>query len=400
MFSARVPDDFTPNQLTAVLEQRRAQQLPVVDLTVSNPTRAELPYADDLLAALANPAGLHYRPQALGLLEARAAVAADYARRGLSVPVERIALTASTSEAYSLLFKMLCEPGDEVLVPHPSYPLFEHLTRLDAVVAVPYDLEYHGSWSLNIPLLARLITPRTRAVLVVSPNNPTGSYLKADELQELAALCGPRQIALIADEVFADYRLPNDRQVAIGHAVACDEALAFSLGGLSKSIGLPQAKLGWIAVGGPSVLVKEALARLEFVCDTYLSVSTPVQLAASALLTRGAAVREAIQRRIVANFRRLHTLATSTPSCRVLDAEGGWYAVLQVPTLGTEEDLVLELLASQGIVVHPGYFFDFPRESFLVLSLLTPPTTFDAGVTGILRHFDCRAGDHGGHVGG
>lgn len=400
MFSSRIPGDVTTNQLTAALQARRRDGQRLIDLSLSNPTRADLPYPAELLAPLADARGLDYRPQALGVIEARAAVAADYARRGLTVSPDRIALTASTSEAYSLLFKLLCEPGDEVLIPHPSYPLFEHLTRLDAVRAVPYDLEYHGTWSINLPLLERAITPATRVLLAVSPNNPTGSYLKADELAALERLCAPRGIAIVVDEVFADYALPCERRVEMGHPVACRDALAFSLGGLSKSIGLPQAKLGWIAIGGPSVLVEAALARLEFACDTYLSVSTPVQLAAAALLTAGATVRTAIQQRILTNFRRLHALTQAAPSCRVLDAEGGWYGVLQVPTLGTEEDLVLELLTTHGIVVHPGYFFDFPRESFLVVSLLTPPALFEEGVSIILRHFDCRAGTHGGRDAG
>ncbi|MGE3509059.1 MAG: pyridoxal phosphate-dependent aminotransferase [Vicinamibacterales bacterium] len=394
MFSTRTPDDLTPNRFSTVLRQLRQQGRPLIDLTLSNPTTADLPYPADLLEPLADPRGLAYRPTALGQVEARQAVSNDFARRGVSVPAERIALTASTSEAYSLLFKVLCDPGDEVLVPRPSYPLFEHLTRLDGVVALPYELEYHRRWEVNVATIESAISPRTRAVLVVSPNNPTGSFLKAHELERLEALCRPAGMAIIADEVFADYPFVTDSSVAIGHAAATRETLSFSLGGLSKSIGLPQAKLGWVGVGGPAPLAARAITRLEFVCDTYLSVSTPVQASLAQLLERGAVVRASIQARVVTNFRRLLELSRGTPSCDVLDAEGGWYAVLQVPTLGTEEDLVLQLLTTYGVVVHPGYFFDFPRESYLVLSLLTPPAQFEHGVCTILRHFDCRVGGH------
>lgn len=392
MFSNRTPGDLTPNRLTAALARVRRDGRAVIDLTQSNPTRAGIMYPPDLLAPLADVRGLLYAPHALGLLDARAAVAADYARRGVSVSPERIVLTASTSEAYSLLFKILCTPGDEVLVPRPSYPLFEHLTRLDAVVSVPYDLEYHGTWSIDLAALEHALSPRTRAVLAVSPNNPTGSYLKAQELEAMARLCAARGIAVIVDEVFADYPLGDDRQAfSIGRPVACREALTFSLGGLSKTVGLPQAKLGWIALGGPPAVVADALGRLEFACDAYLSVSTPVQVALPTILERGAPVRAAIHERVVTNFRRLNALVHDASSCRVLDAEAGWYAVVHVPTFGSEEDLVLELLTAHGVLVHPGYFFDFARESFLVLSLLTPPTDFEAAVQMIIRHLACIA---------
>ncbi len=394
MFSSRTPGDLNPNRLTAILQQRQRDGLPFIDLTQSNPTRAGFDYPADLLAPLAHPRGLAYRPQALGLPEAREAVVADYARRGIRVPADRIALTASTSEAYSLLFRILCDPGDEVLIPYPSYPLFEHLTRVDGIVPRPYLLEYHGRWSVNLPALEQAISPRTRVVLAVSPNNPTGSYLKHDELRAIEHLCARHGAALVVDEVFADYPLPGARNGAAGDVLAASEALVFSLGGLSKTIGLPQAKLGWIAVAGPPTLAAAALRRLEFVCDLYLSVSTPVQAAAAELLERGAQVRASIQTRVVANFRRLAEMSGATPSVTVLEAEGGWYGVLQVPTLATEEELVVELLTAHGILVHPGYFFDFPRESFLVVSLLTPPPDFADGVRAILRHFDCTVGGH------
>lgn len=388
VFSSRVPADLAPNRLAHALERLRAEGRPIIDLTESNPTRAGFDYPADLLAPLADRRGLSYAPHPFGAIEARLAVACEFERRGQRVPPDRIALTASTSEAYALLFKLLADQGDEVLVPRPSYPLFDHLTRLDAVVPRPYDLEDHGAWSIDFVSLDRAWTSRTRAVLVVSPNNPTGSFIKPDELDRLAAMCAAREAAIIADEVFADYELEPGAASAAGRVVDRRDALAFSLGGLSKSVGLPQVKLGWIASAGPHTLVDAALERLELVCDTYLSVSTPVQLAAAELLARGSAVRRQIAERVAANYRRLLRQATLVPLCRGLRAEGGWYAVLQVPSLRSEEDLVLDLLTSGGVLTHPGYFFDFPRESFLVVSLLAPETAFSEGIGRVLRYFE------------
>jgi alanine-synthesizing transaminase len=389
LFSNRIPRDLTPNRLSAVLLQLTRDGRSIIDLTLSNPTRAGWTYPPDLLASLAHPRALAYRPQALGLDVARQAVADDYARRAVAVSPGRIALTASTSEAYSILFKVFCEAGDELLVPRPSYPLFEHLARLDAVTAVPYDLEYQHRWQLDIDSVERALSPKTRLLLAVSPNNPTGSYLTRDELAAITAIAAPRQIAVIVDEVFADYELEPGAARAAGQAVRQTECLAFSLGGLSKSIGLPQAKLGWIAAGGPDHLVTEALSRVEFLCDTYLSVSTPVQAAAAELLEAGRPVRTAIQSRVSANYGTLGGLVAAVPACQVLAAEGGWSGVVRVPSLSSEEDLVVDLLTSHGVLVHPGYFFDFPRESFLVVSLLVPEPEFADGVGRILRHFAC-----------
>jgi aspartate/methionine/tyrosine aminotransferase len=389
VFSTRIPIDLTPNRLSEALQQVTRDSGSLIDLTLSNPTHAGFDYPPGLLASLAHPRALTYRPQPLGLLAAREAIAADYARRAVVVPPQRIMLTASTSEAYSILFKVLCDAGDEVLVPRPSYPLFEHLARLDVVTAVPYELEYQRRWTLDIDSIERALTPRTKVVLAVSPNNPTGSYVTADELAAVFARCAPRQIAVIVDEVFADYELEPGAAAAAARPIDQSECLAFSLGGLSKSIGLPQAKLGWIAAGGPDSLAAEAINRVEFLCDTYLSVSTPVQAATADLLEAGAPVRTAIQARVAANYQVLRTLVAAVPACQVLAAEGGWYAVVQVPTFSTEEDLVLDLLVNAGVLVHPGYFFDFPRESFLIVSLLVPQARFVAGIGAILRHFDC-----------
>jgi hypothetical protein len=389
MFSDRVPGELVANRLSAAAAALRADGVTLIDLTESNPTRAGFAYPQDLLAPLGHARGLRYEPRPFGLRAARQAVAADYARRGIGIPADHIVLTASTSEAYGLLFKLLADAGDEILVPRPSYPLFDHLTRLDAVAARPYDLDYHGQWTIDFASVEAALSPRTRAVLVVSPNNPTGSFVKQAELDRLATLCATRDVALIADEVFADYELEPGAVAASGKVLDRRDVLAFSLGGLSKSVGLPQVKLGWIGVAGPDRLVSAALDRLEFVCDTYLSVSTPVQEAAPQLLAMGAPARRAIAARVLANYGHITHRVQAAPACRVLKSEGGWYVVLQVPSLQPEEDLVLDLLRRRHVLTHPGYFFDFPRESQLVLSLLPPEPTFAAGVASVLRHFDC-----------
>src|SRR5262245_14441048 len=387
MFSDRVPSDLKQNRLADALADRKRRHQPILDLTSSNPTRAGLSYPPDLLAPLASPRGLVYAPEPLGLLEARRAVVADFERRGLTTTVDRIALTASTSEAYSVLFKLLCAPGDEVLIPRPSYPLFDHLTRLDAVTAVPYELEYHTRWSIDLGNLERAIGARTRAILIVSPNNPTGQFVDAAEVDALAVFCSAHNVAIISDEVFADYPLSPGAPPS-GLLLGRTDVLGFTLGGLSKSIALPQAKLAWIATSGPGDTLAHARARLELACDTYLSVSTSVQLAAAELLDRGSTVREQVRDRVCNNYQTFHARAGEVPSCELLRAEGGWYAVLRVPSIMSEEDLVLRLLSEDGVLVHPGYFFDFPHESFLVVSLLPPAEQFADGISRILARFD------------
>ena len=314
-------------------------------------------------------------------------MAADLRRRGLNTPAERIVLTASTSEAYSLLFKLLCDPGDEVLVPVPSYPLFEFLASLDSVVVRPFRLDYHGEWSFDLDGLRRATTPRTKAVVLVNPNNPTGSYLKRQELDAISAHCAAHGLALIGDEVFAEYVLDADLRRTCS-VLAQRRALTFSLGGLSKSLGLPQLKLGWMAVGGPDDLVRQAIERLELICDTYLSVATPVQEALPSLLTYGAVVRTLIRERTTRNYQALRDLAAKFPSVTLLPSEGGWYAVMQVAAMQSEESLVLQLLEQDRVLVHPGYFFDFPREAFLIVSLLPAPEVFDRAIGKVLARVE------------
>jgi alanine-synthesizing transaminase len=381
MFSARVRRGPGRNRLSVALEARRAAGLPVLDLTESNPTRAGFEYPPALLEALALPHALLYAPQALGLRGAREAVSADFERRGVSVPADRIALATSTSEAYSLLFKLLCDPGDAVLTPRPSYPLVEHLTELDGVIAQPYGLEFHGRWSIDLDAIHRALEePRQkiRAIVMVSPNNPTGSVVGTAELDEIVGMASEHGLALISDEVFCDYPIQNSH---VNSVLLRADALSFGLGGLSKSVGLPQVKLGWIGVSGPEGLVESALERLETICDTYLSVSTPVQQATADLLRGGAVVREQILARVRQNAAALEQMAAAHPQCTPFPVEAGWYAVLQIPAVKPEESFVVDLLERTGVLVHPGYFFDFEREAFLVLSLLPEPALFAAALS-------------------
>ena len=382
MFSSRISGALETNRLTQQIRRARASGRELIDLTVTNPTVVGIEYPASLLAALADPAAGRYDPHPLGSWNAREAVASDYGRRGIPAAAERVALTSSTSEAYSILFKLLCDPaGHSVMVPAPSYPLFDHLTALDGVSASAYPLEYHGRWTVDLDTIDERWTAGVRAVLAVSPNNPTGSALALEELDEMMRRCADRRAALIIDEVFADYPL---RMASIPVYCGPSQALTFRLGGLSKSVGLPQVKLGWILVDGPDDLVAAALQRLELICDTYLSVSTPVQFAAPRLLTDGAVVRERILARVRANDATLRRIISSVPSIEALNADGGWSAVLRVPATRSEEDLVLELLERDDVLVHPGFFFDFSHEAFLVVSLLVEPAAFAEGVNRLI----------------
>jgi aspartate/methionine/tyrosine aminotransferase len=382
MFSSRLPARIEVNAVSRAIDRRRAAGVTLLDLTETNPTGVGISYPPQVLSSLSDPDARLYTPHALGMPEARSAVAAAVDPSGTLVTPAQIVLTASTSEAYSLLFKLLCDAGDRLLVPQPSYPLFEMLTRLENVEPCAYRLEHHGAWAVDRSSLERAVTPATRAVLVVSPNNPTGSLLRASDAEWLTALCASRGLAIIADEVFADYPL-RPRPDAV--RLAGDRrALTFSLGGLSKSAGLPQVKLGWIVVSGPDDRVAAAIARLEVICDTYLSVSTPVQVAAARLIEAGRAVRAAIADRIARNLRSLEDRVRSFPGIALLDPEGGWSAVLRVPRTTSEEQLVLRLVDEAGVIVHPGYFFDFADESYLVVSLLPAPESFAPAVDRLL----------------
>ncbi len=363
-FSLRLHWNLQTNPLSKLLAEKRDSGASILDLTESNPTNAGLDYPlESILPSLAAPDALLYHPDPVGLRSAREAVATYY---GGQVSPDGIVLTASTSEAYGYLFKLLANPGDEVLSPRPSYPLFEFLAALESVKVVQYPLIYDHGWMIDFEALERAISPRTRAIIVVNPNNPTGSFVKPAEFDRLRSFGLP----IISDEVFADYRWrePVD--------LTC--RADFTLSGLSKVSGLPQMKLGWIVVSDP-----EAYSRLELIADTYLSVNTPVQCAAAAMLEARHTIQDQIRRRTAENLTWLRDRIRGG-AINVLEAEGGWYATLQVPRTRTEEEWVLELLRDHNVLVQPGFFYDFEREAFLVVSLLTPESTFREGIERLL----------------
>jgi len=363
----------------------------MLDLTASNPTTCGFEYpAEEILSALADPRGLQYSPESKGLRSARESVAAYYEDRpgfGIcagSVDPERIILTAGTSEAYSYIFRLLCEPGDEILFPAPSYPLLEYLAALSDVRLVPYPLFYDHGWHMDLSALRAALTPRSRAVLVVHPNNPTGSFVMPKEASELHAICAERQMAIVSDEVFLDYSAESKPHSTFAFD---GPALAFTLSGLSKISALPQMKLAWLAASGPQTLVQRAMERLEIIADTFLSPGTPVQLALPKLLGIREGIQRQLQNRIAANLAHLDSTLTTNKLISRLDRQGGWYATLRVPATGSDEDLAVSLLENHNILVHPGRFFDFRQDGFLMLSLITPETEFHEGIRRLLGHF-------------
>jgi len=372
-FSGRFEWAQNSNRLSRLVAGKRASGAPVLDLTVSNPTRVELDYPDWILPALADPAGLTYDPAPAGLLRAREAVSRYYASRGERVEPEQVILTASTSEAYSFLFKLLADPGDRVLAPKPSYPLFDYLGRLDGIELGSYQLHYDGRWWLDVESLEAAITPRSKAILAVSPNNPTGSCPRPEEWATVTQMCEQRALALIVDEVFSDFRFGGN------DAVNSDNMLVFRLNGLSKILGLPQMKLAWIVVEGDPEQRAAAIEALEIIADTYLSVATPVQLAAAGWLDRRERVQGPIRERLRENLATLEKV-TQSSAVELLTPEGGWSAVIRLPRTRTEEEWVLDLLASDNTLVQPGYFFDFEAEAYIVVSLLTPPEEMSKGI--------------------
>jgi aspartate/methionine/tyrosine aminotransferase len=364
------------NALSRLLAVKRQSGEAILDLTESNPTRAALPYPPGVLDPLSCDYALVYDPNPRGSMQARSAIAYYYRRFEVDIPENRILLTASTSEAYSYLFKLLADPGDEILAPRPSYPLFEFLAALSSVTMRQYPLRYDGVWHIDFAALEQATTSRTRAIVCVNPNNPTGSFLKSCELAHLEEIAIRHDLALISDEVFGDYVLDSapDR---VNTLAGDRRALSFSMSGLSKVTGLPQLKLGWIAASGPGH--EEAVSALELIVDTYLSVSTPVQVALPSLLASAAPVQQAVTNRTKANLKLLRdTLHASRAT--VLNVEGGWYATVRVPNTSTEEEWTLRLLREQNVIVQPGYFFDFETEAFLVISLLTPSDIFAEGL--------------------
>jgi alanine-synthesizing transaminase len=379
VFSDRSSFDLTLNALAKARARRGERGL--LDLTESNPTRAGIPYDNEaILASLAAPASLLYQPLPFGLPAAREAVAADMRRSGQAVDASRVALFASTSEAYALLFKLLCDPGDALLVPRPSYPLFEHLARLESVSAVPYRLAYDGAWHVDLDSVRAAMTERTRGIVVVHPNNPTGSFLQSSELDVLAGLGLP----IIGDEVFGRFAFEANARRTVSVLDARQRApLVFALGGLSKLAALPQMKVAWVVVDGAKHRVDAALARLEVIADAFLSVGTPVQHALPALLSSRAVAEGALRARLRSNLAAVAAETKNSP-VSVLDVEGGWYATLRLPTTRSEEAWVLAFLEEDGVYVHPGQFFDFEREAHAVVSLLTPEAIVREGVRRIV----------------
>ncbi len=382
-FSSRVPSDLRSNRLA----EARARLGPVAyDLTVSNPTLCGLDYPRDLLEALADPAALVYRPDPRGMEGARRAVAALYRQWRVEVPCDRVLLTASTSDAYGYLARLLAEPGERIAVPTPSYPLFEQLLRLDGIVTTPYRLDGEHGWRLD-PDALRELPEDCRALVAVHPNNPTGSFVEPDDADRVVEECRARGMALIVDEVFLPFPMAAGR--GSDHSFAGTRGcLTFSLGGLSKSVGLPQLKLAWIVVSGPHVDAEAALERLEYIADAYLAVGTPVAIAAPTLLTRGQQVQRAILERCRSNLDRLRALAArSAPVC-LHEPAGGWSAVLRFPAVIAEEELAIRLLEHDGVAVYPGFLFDFERDGYLVISLLPTAEVFAAGVQRLLAAVD------------
>ena len=408
MFSCRTHWKLDPNRLTlayrAALHEGRDKQL--IDLTVSNPTLAGIEYDHEtIFSALQDPKTLTYDPQPNGLRAARQAIADYYSKSHLGMPhpsrgggsfdLDDIILTTSTSEGYSFIFRLLCNPGEEILVPKPSYPLFDFLADLNDVKLIGYPLIYDQGWQIDFPSLERVVTERTRAVVVVHPNNPTGSYVSCGELRQLNEISRRHDLAIIADEVFLDYRLrfiASQDNPSVPHKAREYESLAhnhhvltFTLSGLSKISALPQMKLAWIVVNGPEPHRRVALERLEVIADTYLSLNTPVQLAAKVLLDQRRSVQPQLMSRIRENLTELDRQLASQRSCERLIIDGGWYAILRVPVTQSDEDLAIALLKNCSVLVHPGHFYDFPRDGYLILSLITPSAPFRLGLSRLLE---------------
>jgi alanine-synthesizing transaminase len=383
VFSQRLSWDMPANRYTTASSAVRLSPEPCCDLSSSNPTDADLDYPHASIAqAFLRVGDFTYQPEALGLCQAREVIANHYAARNPAVSPRQIVVTASSSESYSYLFKLLSDPGGEILVPRPSYPLFEYLASLEQVRVQPYWLQYDGGWYIDFDDFTARLTPFTRAIVVVSPNNPTGNFLKEDELRRLNEIAARHSIPLIIDAVFEDYPLREalDRASSVRPD---SQALTFSLNGLSKLCGMPQVKLGWIVATGPQDQVEQALRRLELIADTYLSVGTPVQLALPALFEVGAGIRRKIHDRVRCNFRALTDLLATSP-IHPLYLEAGWSAILRLPQTRPEEDWLLSLLTEQRVIVQPGYYFDMPGEPYSIVSLLTRTSTFIDGVNAML----------------
>jgi alanine-synthesizing transaminase len=385
MFAKRTNWNLEMNRLSAALAAHRAAGKPLFDLTVSNPTECGFAYDEEaILGALRNPAALKYEPNPQGNAVAREAVKRYYAERGAIVSSDDIFLTTSTSEAYSYIFRTLCDTGDEILIPEPSYPLFEFLAEIQDVRLVRYPLFYDHGWQIDFHNVKQGFTPRTRAIIVVNPNNPTGNYCKTEEMRKLNEICAAQGVAIIADEVFLDFALGDKRNPTFA---ANSGALTFTMSGISKICGLPQMKAAWLVVGGPESLKKEAVARLEVIADTYLSMNAPIQWALPTLLGQRREFQKQVMARVKENLAELDRQLVRQKPCSRLEVEGGWNAVFRVPATRTDEELALELLAAKRVYIHPGHFYDFPTEGFGVVSLISPTREFAQGIRELLSIF-------------
>ncbi|HKN16565.1 MAG TPA: pyridoxal phosphate-dependent aminotransferase [Candidatus Sulfotelmatobacter sp.] len=385
MFSDRTNWKLTRNRLTDTLEEVKSSGAHVLDLTISNPTRIGLQFDDaQILEALASPKAMDYDPQPKGLPSARTAVANYYrAQHGIDgLDPERLILTTSTSEGYSFVFRLLCNSGDELLVPKPSYPLFEFLADLQDVKLVSYPLIYDHGWQMDVPSLEKVLTRRTRGVVVVHPNNPTGSYVHVQEQESLNAFCAEHGLAIIADEVFLDHAHNGEPQRSF---VVNPDVLSFTLSGVSKISALPQMKLAWIVTSGPAAQRDAAQARLEVIADTYLSMNAPIQWATPALLEQRRTVQRQLLDRVLVNLAELDRQLAAQKMCQRLNVEGGWYAILRIPVTQTDEELAVDLLRRKSVLVHPGHFYDFPSDGYLVLSLIAAQTEFAEGIKRLLE---------------
>jgi aspartate/methionine/tyrosine aminotransferase len=385
-FSQRTNWNTEESELARAHRLRLQAGLPIADLTASNPTRCGFAYSPDLLAALASPDALDYDPQPRGSLAARQAICGYYSSLGAPVDPSQIILTTSTSEAYSFLFRLLCDPGSELLVPLPSYPLFDFLAVLDDVRITPASLVYDHGWQIEPEGLRRAITTHTRAIVLVHPNNPTGHFTKPWEAEELARICREFDLSLIVDEVFLDYGISDYGISATGRSFAAGlhGVPVFVVSGLSKIVGLPQMKAAWIVATGPAQT--QALDRLEVIADTFLSMNAPVQCALPVWLSKRAEIQNQIRNRVAVNLAELDRQLADLPALHRLDVEGGWYAVLRIPAIAPDEQTVLALL-ERGVWVHPGYFFGMAESGWLIVSLLAPTMEFSTGVTNLVNYF-------------
>ena len=385
MFADRTNWNLDTNRLSEALARHRAIRRPLLDLTASNPTECGFDYdRPAIMRALSDADALDYKPDPKGLETARQAVAAYYAARSNEVSIENIFLTTSTSEAYSFVFRMLCNPGDELLIPTPSYPLFEFLADIQDVRLVRYPLVYDYDWQIDFHALEQAITSRTRGAIVVHPNNPTGHFCKPEDLTRLNEVCSARQMALIADEVFLDFVLTGAQPLSFATNTG---ALTFTMSGLSKISGLPQMKTAWLITTGPEHLRKQALARLEVIADTYLSMNAPMQLATPVFLEQRRGFQKQLMTRVRRNLSELDRQLAGQKSCSRLRMEGGWNTVLRVPATRSDEELAIELLATRDVYAHPGHFYDFPSNGYLIVSLITPEPEFAKGIERLLSIF-------------